>query len=150
MLFVDMEWEHAHNSTGAPVSIGVVHEDGRGWYAQWHIERASASGWTALQVLPRLRDGVYAPVDCPYTDLVEVLSVLQSYDGQIWASEEAAFRWLLLMDIKSSLFPGKISEHETQQLWWSQQQWQESNGAYHAWTDALGMREGAIRMGWLK
>lgn len=149
MMFVDMEWEHAHNSMGAPVSIGVVLADGRSAYAEWDTP-TDVSDWTAMHVLPRLRGGVFAPKNCPYMPLDKVVDILGRHSTTIWVSDDSVQQWLLLLGLESQVFPGAISEHEQIQCWWARQHWANGHEGYHAWEDACGMLDSARAMGWIE
>lgn len=148
-LFVDMEWEVAHDSSGAPLSIGIAHADGRHGYAEWDIaHRQRISDWAAMQVLPRLQGGPYEPKRVPYMPLSRVLDIICAHTGPIWAGERATVEWLQLLGVHAEVFPGVISAHEQNVLFWHRQAWQDTEGEYHAWIDARGMAEGANKMGW--
>ena len=149
-LFVDIEWEFAHHSMGAPISIGIVHQDGRGAYAEFrpaNLVNPESSQWTTMRVVPRLKGGVAEPGGVPYYPLEKVLDLVSRHEGTVWVGETAAKEWLTMLGVTSFIFPGEVNEQEAAKLWWAKQEWANAHDGYHAWEDACGMRICALHMG---
>ena len=137
-IFIDMEWEHAENSSGAPLSVGAVRSDSAGFvYGRWPLRKKNCSQWTLMQVVPQLE-----ATAIPATVAMDTLLQWQKHspDAVFWASEEAVAVWLAHgYNLYCQVWPGLRAEYETIQLWWCAQQWLDTNPRYHALWDARGM-----------
>lgn len=137
-IFIDIEWEHAENSTGAPLSIGAVRSDSESTiYGRWPLRLKNCSGWTLMQVVPQLESTAI-----PAAAAMETLLQWRLSDPKaiFWTGEEAVANWLAQHhSLTCSIWPGPRTEYESIQLWWCAQQWLDTNPRYHALWDARGM-----------
>lgn len=137
-IFIDIEWEHAENSTGAPLSIGAVRSDSDGSvYGRWPLRLKNCSGWTLMQVVPQL-ESTAVPAATALDTLLQWR--LSSPKAVFWVGEEAVATWLAQHhSLACNIWPGPRTEYESIQLWWCAQQWLDTNPRYHALWDARGM-----------
>lgn len=137
-IFIDMEWEHAENSSGAPLSIGAVRTDTETClYGRWPLRKKNCSQWTLMQVVPQLESTAV-----PASVALDMLLQWQKLNPEatFWVGEEAVGSWLMEHHkLPCQLWPGPRTEYETIQLWWCAQQWLDTNPRYHALWDARGM-----------
>lgn len=137
-VFIDIEWEHAENSSGAPLSIGAIRSDSGAFvYGRWPLRKKQCSEWTLMQVVPQL-ESTAVPAKVAIDTLIQWR---QSDDKAVfWVGEEAVATWLAQThSLSCTVWPGQRTEYETIQLWWCAQQWLDTNPRYHALWDARGM-----------
>lgn len=137
-VFIDIEWEHAEDSSGAPLSIGAVRSDSNAYvYGRWPLRKKNCSEWTLMQVVPQL-EATALPASVAMDNLIQWRE--QHPDAVFWAGEESVAAWLAqAYNVQCQIWPGPRTEYETIQLWWCAQQWLDTNPRYHALWDARGM-----------
>ena len=70
-VFIDIEWEHAEDSSGAPLSIGAVRSDSNAYvYGRWPLRKKNCSEWTLMQVVPQL-EATALPASVAMDNLIE-------------------------------------------------------------------------------
>lgn len=145
-IFIDIEWEHAENSSGAPLSIGAVRSDSEASiYGRWPLRKKNCSQWTLMQVVPQL-EATAEPASTAMATLMQWHEHHPESESEselvFWASEAAAAVWLEQnCSLNCAVWPGPRSEYESIKLWWSAQQWLDTHTRYHALWDARGMLE---------
>lgn len=138
-IFIDLEWECAENSSGAPISIGACRSDNQeSLYGKWSVSIKRCSDWTQLQVVPQL--DLEKP--CSAENAIHRLKEWQSQaiNTSWWVGEKQAAMWMSRnYGIACKLWPETCTEDERILLWWRAQEWLEKYPCYHALWDARGV-----------
>lgn len=137
-IFIDLEWEHAENSSGAPLSIGAVRSDCDDFfYGRWPLRKKNCSQWTLMQVVPQL-EMTALPANLAIEGILKWKE--RQPDARFWVGETTIAAWLSqAYELECDVWPGPRTEYETIKLWWCAQQWIDNNPRYHALWDARGM-----------
>jgi len=136
-ILVDIEWEHAQNSTGEPLSLAAIRDDNLNTlYTQWPVDILCCSDWTKMHVLPQLSPDKYDYTLC----VLQLKKWAFEPNIRVWSSEPQVKIWLYNKGITSFLWDHFFTtEKDIICRWWAKQDWIEKNTQYHSMWDVRGM-----------